>query len=204
MTVRLKEQLARERRLISTISHDLKTPLTSIIGYAEAIKDGIYFDEKEIKESAEIIYHKASYLGQLLEELLELAKIQSPTFSLKKEMVDLAEFIRLQVLSFRPQLEENDFNINMELPDSPVFVLIDPEKMERVISNLIDNILKHAWQGKYLGIGLKRINSWVEISFIDRGDGIEKEEREKILENYYQTAGRYNTEVDNFTRKIRM
>ena len=186
MIARLKEQINQERRLISSISHDLKTPLASIIGYTESLQDKIYRDKAEREEFIEIIHDKAAYLNNLLEELLEMAQIQSKSFSLDREVIDINELLKQQILSVRPQMQSKDFEIEMNLPDHPVLISVDSARIQRIVDNIIDNALKYAAVGKYIKVSLEEKDDHICMIFSDRGPGLNIGEEDKVVQSFYQ------------------
>ena len=173
MAARIEEEitlrkLAEEnrRRLILDISHDLKNPLTSIGGYAEVLKDK--YDIPELQA----IYQNSRRASFMLNELFELSQIDSPDFTLKKVKTELCETMRLIIGEIIPQLESAEFAYEFDIPDSDIFVLLNPGQFKRVIHNLIDNAIRYNPKGTLISINLSINEENAEIRVADNGVGI--------------------------------
>lgn len=134
----LKEQSEKNRKkLILDISHDLKNPLSSIMGYAELnIKE-------QNNEYAKIIYDNSIRAKELVDDLFELSKLESPDFQLNLNSVDFTEFFREEIISMLPELEAKGINYELDIPDEKIILSIDERRMRRVISNLLYNVITY-------------------------------------------------------------
>lgn len=142
----VEEKLKAERLktdLITNVSHDLKTPLTSIISYSSLLKEKDTPDE--IKDQyVDVIYEKATKLNNLIEDLFQISKISSNSIEFHKEKIDIVAFMEQIVGEFRDDLEKKNMKVVLNVPDYPIYCNLDGQKTYRVFENLITNILKYA------------------------------------------------------------
>jgi signal transduction histidine kinase len=131
---------ASRRRLLANISHDLRTPLTSIAGYVDALQRGLG-DEPE--RYLAVLAQKTNELAQLTDDLFYSARIDAGDLELKKQRLDLAEAVRRSVLGFEPQLTARGVSVTVALPDDTCVVEADSSAVSRILSNLIANALHH-------------------------------------------------------------
>lgn len=171
--------------IITNMSHDLKTPIMSIDGFVQLIKNKKYANEKECDEYCEIISKKSKELSKAINQLLELSKLNEDGVQLEKSTLGLKEFVEQIMVSYFPLLEKRkmDFQISIE-PD--VSVTVDPVLMKRVFENIISNAIKYASSGRYLNIIAEQQGSQVTIHFINHGPMIPKHEIEHIYDRFYR------------------
>lgn len=131
---------AAQRRLLANISHDLRTPITSIAGYADALQRGLG-DEPE--RYLAVISAKADDLARLTDDLFYAARIDSGDLDLARDPVDLAEAVRRSVLGYESQLAEAGARVDLSIPDEPCIVEADGSAVARILSNLVSNSLRH-------------------------------------------------------------
>ena len=193
MTEKIRQQFHREqayqeqrRQLISDVSHDLRTPLTAIIGYAESLENGIYESPVEQRNFAGIIRKKALYMEKLLGELLEFSRMESDNFELQITEIDLAELAREIIIEYLPLIKEEAIDLQADIPDMPVLVKVDANRISRVLRNLIDNALKYGHQGKYMHVAVSSTETTALISVEDHGPGISEAEQDKIFDRCYR------------------
>ncbi|MGE6376650.1 histidine kinase dimerization/phospho-acceptor domain-containing protein [Peribacillus muralis] len=151
MSEELKSKFENERRLessknelITNVSHDLRTPLTSIIGYLELLKKGQYANEEQFQGYVDTIYGKSQRLKNLINELFEYTRLSSPDVRLNLRTVDLAWLIRQMFGEYIPLLEEKELTIEESITEEEIPVSIDVEKMVRVYENLIMNAINYS------------------------------------------------------------
>jgi len=181
----IKSQTAR-RSLLSSISHDIRTPLTSIIGYIDALQDDIATSEKEKQEYLVIISKKADSLKQLIDEIFDMAKLDADEISLKVESLDLAEIARELLIEFLPKVKNDHTELHISIPEKKCFVIADRLSLMRIIRNIIQNALEHGKDGKTLGIELIEKASEYQLLIWDQGPGIPKENLEFVFERMYR------------------
>ena len=129
------------RREITNISHDLRTPLTSILGYLELLKDSPLSPEQQ--EYLEIIHNRSSHLNTLISQLYEYVRLESRELKLNIETLDLRLLLQEHLLSFYQEFESNGISLIPRLPEEPVPVRADPDALMRILHNLTSNLLKY-------------------------------------------------------------
>lgn len=162
-----KEQAKSERlktELITNVSHDLRTPLTSIITYSELLKTpGL--GEEERDSYIEIIDRKSKRLKVLIDDLFEASKMASGNIELLKEKVDLAQLLEQALAEYDEKIAESTLQFRVVKPDTSVYAVVDGQKMWRVFDNIIGNILKYSLENTRVYISMKPIGEKIEITF---------------------------------------
>lgn len=176
----------RRKELISNLSHDLRTPLSSVLGYSEMLKNGIYDNDEEQRQYIDIIYRKSVYMEKLLSELLEYSRLELGTIRLQKQKMDITELVREILIEYYPEMEKRQYELVLEIPDEPIIGIWDKEKIGRVIRNLIDNALKYGMDGKKIRIAIERKEKQVSVEIQDFGKGIPQKEIPHVTEQFYR------------------
>ena len=174
----------RRNLMLSDIAHDLRTPITTIAGYAKALNDGMVSDEQKKREYLAAIENKSERMNNLISLLYEYVKLDSDNFSLRKEKIDLAEFLRENAALLYSDVEEKGMELVVDIPETPCVVEIDPLQMSRVITNLINNSIRHNEPGTTITIELKDIFYNREIIISDDGTPIEEGIADHIFEPF--------------------
>jgi len=185
-TEQIKQFDERRKLLFSNLSHDLRTPLTMILGYAETIRTGMYKDEKELQFSAQVLLQRSRYMNKLLDQLLSLSKHDEENYQLDVEEHNVSELVRKIAADYVMFLEGQDFSVEINIPDDDVFALIDSSLIERSVHNLIDNAVRYGAEGKYLEISLYQEANQLFIEVADKGPGIPLEEQQYIFDRFYR------------------
>lgn len=176
------------RELVANVSHDLRSPLASIQGYLETIlqKEPTIKPEERTKYY-EIVLRNTKKLGKLIEELFELSKFDAQDVQPEMEQVSMAELAQDLVQQFKPIAEQRGIKLKSVLPNEPInLVYADIALMERAISNLIDNALKHTPKGGTVSIISSNENENVSFTISDTGKGIAEENIQRIFDRFYQ------------------
>ncbi|HHW38067.1 MAG TPA: HAMP domain-containing histidine kinase [Bacillales bacterium] len=162
-----KEQAKSERlktELITNVSHDLRTPLTSIITYTELLKTpNLGADERD--SYLEIIDRKSKRLKVLIDDLFEVSKMASGNIELIKEKVDLAQLLEQALAEYNEKISESTLQFRVTNPEKPIYAVVDGQKMWRVFDNMIGNILKYSLENTRVYISMNQVGDKVEISF---------------------------------------
>lgn len=182
MTSALERSRSLERQFLLSISHDLRTPLTSIRGYSEAIADGTAPDARA---AAAVILDESKRLERLVRDLLDLARLESQEFTMTVDTVDLGELVRRARDAFVPEAEAADLQLDVAVPEEPVLVLADADRMRQVLANLIENAVKYASDRITLSVGTDDRGPCVEVR--DDGPGIAVEDLPHAFERLYVT-----------------
>lgn len=188
--VKIEESVEKSRReLYSNISHDLRTPLTSIKGYVEAILDGVV-DEPEVqKEYLERVKVRVNGLIKLVEELSTIANIDSKKAVFDLQPMSSSDFINRIYERFDPEISSGGLTflkeVSDEIKENNYFVKIDYHKMERVFGNLVSNAVRYSKEGGIISLGVKTDNNNLLITFKDNGSGINKEDLPYIFNRFF-------------------
>lgn len=180
-----KENNETINKMLSNVSHDLKTPLTIILGYIEILNRDESLSIEERKEFLSKIYVKGKEVLDLINRFFNLAKLESGDKKIELEKINVTDIVKRSVLTFYDILSKEDISIDIALPDKSIYALGNKEALERVMINLINNAYKYGREGKYLKIELSLKEEKVIIEVIDKGKGISKDKINKIFERSY-------------------
>lgn len=169
------------RKMLSNISHDLKTPLTVIRGYLEIMRT-MGEANLQMLEKAE---QKAQALMELIDSFFSLAKIEAGDTEVALSRVDVCEVCRESVLDFYEILTGADFQVEIGLPETPVYAQGNREALQRILSNLISNVIRYGAEGKYLGVSLRAEERAVFIDVTDKGKGIDSAFAQSVFERLF-------------------
>ncbi len=169
------------KKMLSNISHDLKTPMTVILGYLEIMRlNGS--DTDNMLSKAEL---KARNMLELMNEFFTLAKLESGDMDIGLSNVDAAEICRESILDFYEILTGQGFQVDVRLPEESVYALGDNDSIKRILSNLISNAIRYGYEGKYLGVALRVEEDSVFIDVTDKGKGIDKLFAESVFDRLF-------------------
>jgi len=180
-----RKQEDSNRKMLANISHDLKTPLTVIMGYAEMLQnEDIELDTKS-RLRIDKINNKASDVLVMIEEFFDVVKIEAGDFTLHIESLDICELCREEILQYYELIEDLKIHMEIELSDTPLFVEADRIALKRILSNLIENAVRYGADGRYLKIKTYQNNNHKYIEIIDHGKGIIEDHQNKIFERLF-------------------
>ncbi|MDE5938270.1 MAG: sensor histidine kinase [Lachnospiraceae bacterium] len=181
------------RKMLSNISHDLKTPLTVIRGYLEIMRTScearadaqagpqVRVDLRMLRKAEE----KASSLMELIDSFFSLAKLEAGDTEIALSRLDICEVCRESVLNFYEILTEAEFQVEIGLPETADFVLGNREAVQRILSNLISNVIRYGSEGKYLGVFLRMDEQSAYIDVVDKGKGIDSAFAQSVFERLF-------------------
>jgi signal transduction histidine kinase len=185
MVLRLETGQKSQRDFIANVSHELKTPLTSIQGFAGAILDGTVHTPDSLREAAQTIFDETNRMYHLVMDLLTLTRLESKTEELHLTTVDLTQLLQSVSSRFALAIQNNHLELVMELEEG-LCCQGDGERLAQVFSNLLDNAIKFSPPGmKIFLIGEKKKKD-IEIRVRDMGIGIKPEDQERVFERFYQ------------------
>lgn len=182
------------RDLMANVSHDLKTPLTMIKAYAEMIRDISYKDPEKMNEHLRIIVDETDRLTVLVNDILDLSRMQSNADTLSIEKFDLAEDIKTIVNRYQIIKETEKYIINVEMPDS-IMIKADKKKLNQVIYNLINNAINYTGDDKTVTVRVTKHKKYYLVEIIDTGKGIKESEIPYIWNKYYKNDKNHQRNV---------
>ena len=164
MAEAVERSRALQRDFLANVSHELKTPLTSLIGFSEALTDGSLRTEAEKRRAAGILHEESQRLLRMSQELLDLARVESGQVSLRREPVDMRALVNQQVEVARSRAEAAGLSLQIRAPDDLPAALGDPERVHQVVDNLIDNAVKYAAPSGPVRIGAAAAGGHVQLT----------------------------------------
>lgn len=193
IVIKLKKITIEEKRaqqtktdLITNVSHDLRTPLTSILGYLGLIEDDKYRNEVELRYYITIAYEKAKSLKLLINDLFELTKLQNSSIRLEKMEIDLVELLGQIVYHFQYEFNNVSMESRVNFSEDKLIIEGDARQIVRAFENLITNAIKYGSEGKYIDLVTKAENNMAVIQVINYGDEISPLDLPYIFERFYR------------------
>lgn len=171
---------------VSDISHELRTPMTSISGFISGILDGTIPPEKE-KEYLKIVYDESNRLAKLTNDMLEMSKRTSPEYKLDISEFDINELIRLCIIQLEQNITDKSLELDVNLTDSKLMVLGDKGSIQRVIINILDNAIKFGFPDSTITISATKKATKVYVSIGNLGIGIDEKDINHIFDRFYKT-----------------
>lgn len=180
------EQVDNNRRhFISNVSHEIRSPMTSIKGFIGGILDGIIPQEKQ-NYYLKITYEEIQRLTRLINDLLELSSIESGQLQLKIEKLDINEIIRTSVIKFETKVRDKSLKVNVSLDGDRLYVIADRDRIIQVVMNLLDNAIKYTNEGGNIKVDTKIKGSKVLVSIFNDGPKISDEDIKHIWDRFYK------------------
>jgi two-component system OmpR family sensor kinase len=189
MTQAVKASQQAQRDFVANVSHELKTPLTSIQGFSQALLDGTAIEPASIQQAASIIHDEADRMARLVSQLLDLAKIEAGQIVMAREAVNLRAVLESCVEKMTPQAAQGDVSLTTDLAKLPAVTRVtgDGDRLAQVFIVLLDNAIKHTPAGGKVTVAAQRVDSsHVAVSVSDTGPGIPAEDLSRIFERFYQ------------------
>lgn len=169
------------KKMLSNISHDMKTPMTVVLGYLEIMRLGNEVSPEMLLKTEQ----KAQGVMELINQFFTLAKIEAGDMDLKLLRVDLCEICRESILDFYEILTNAEFQVEIGLPEQAVWIQGDPEALQRILFNLVSNAIRYGSEGKYLGVFLRTDEKNAYVDIMDQGQGIEKCYAEHVFDRLF-------------------
>ena len=186
--ITIEERMAQQTKtdLITNVSHDLRTPLTSIIGYLSLIEDDKYKDEVQLRYYTSIAYEKSNTLKILIDDLFDLTKMQNNTMKLNKVKINLVELIGQIVSHFEYQFKEAHMEGRLNFSEDRCIIEADPIKLVRAFENLITNAMKYGKDGYYIDIVTEKKGEMAIVKVINYGEPIPVLDLPHIFDRFYR------------------
>ncbi|MBP2001666.1 signal transduction histidine kinase [Paenibacillus shirakamiensis] len=173
------------RRMLSNISHDLKTPLTVILGSLETMINDPRLMEEERELLLRRVYGKSNEVLELILKFFDLARLESGDTDLPMSPVDLGEVCRMRVLAYYDVLTAQGFKVQLDIPEEPMMVLSNVEALDRILNNLISNAIRYGIDGGVMGLHLSTVDDFFHLAIWDKGKGIAEVHQNKVFERMY-------------------
>ena len=158
------------KKMLSNISHDIKTPMTVILGYLEIMR----LNSSGENEMLLKVEQKAQRVMELINQFFTLAKLEAGDTEIEISKIDVCEACRENVLDFYELLTQKEFQVQVDIPEEAVFVRGNKDALQRILFNLISNVVRYGSDGKYIGMFLRSDEKYIYIDVVDKGKGIER------------------------------
>lgn len=178
------------KKMLSNISHDIKTPLTVILGYLEMMRLADEGNEELRKVEA-----KALQVMELINQFFTLAKLEAGDMDIEIGKMNISELCRESMLGYYDILQGRDFAVELSIPEKDMFVRGETRAVDRILNNLISNAVRYGGDGKYIGLALRESGGYVYIDITDKGKGIEKAFAQNVFDRLYTLEDSRNREI---------
>ncbi|PAF19115.1 sensor histidine kinase [Terribacillus saccharophilus] len=172
-------------RMLSNVSHDLKTPLTVISGYIETIQHDKQFSAEERELLLAKVQVKVMEVAGLINTFFDLAKLESEDWQLEMKRIQLNEICRKTILGYYDTLTSKGFAVHIDLPEESMHIEADPAALTRILENLLSNSIRYGKEGKTVGMTLRQDEENVYVDVWDKGKGIQETNKDRIFERLY-------------------
>lgn len=174
------------RKMLANISHDLKTPLTVVLGYVETLQhEQLRRDQSNVEPRLSKIRDKTTELLDLIHQFFDLARLEAGDQELDMQKIQLNEICKERLLSFYDLIQSEQLQVDLDISDQPLYVLADRNSLERILDNLIANAIRYGKDGKLVGLRLYDEANNVHVEVWDKGSGISERDKDKVFERSY-------------------
>ena len=185
----------QKNELITNVAHDLRTPLTTIVGYLELIKDDTALSKEDVHKYSGIAYEKSIRLQEMMDDLFEFTKLDNADIKLNKSMINLSGLIMQMTDEFYPSFKDCNITPIMNLPEEDIYVQGDGQLLARVFDNLISNALKYGYHNTDLKIEVSGDEKYATVKVINHGDTIAPEDLPLLFNKFYRTDSSRNSKT---------
>jgi signal transduction histidine kinase len=190
MKADFRKQEIASKKMLSNISHDIKTPLTVILGYLEIMRLRDCEDVTLQKVEA-----KAKQVMELIDQFFTLAKLEAGDKKIEMVKINISELCRETVLGYYDILIQKDYAVDIIIPEQQIFAQGDMESINRILNNLLSNAIRYGSDGKYIGLFVREDLDFVYIDVVDKGKGIEKQFAASVFERLYTMEDSRNRSI---------
>ncbi len=183
MAAGLEKAEQQRKNLVADVAHELRTPLSNIQGYVEAMRDGVLEHDQATLDT---VHAQTMHLGRLVEDLRLLAQTESEDFRLNLEQESLGDVLRHSVEGFRARSSSMDVGLNLDIPDELPMLLIDRTRISQVLGNLLENAVRHSSSGGEVNVVAGVPEGRVVVTVADGGDGIAPEDIAHVFDRFYR------------------
>lgn len=173
------------RKMLSNISHDLKTPLTVVLGYIETINLDSVMNREEMQVLLQRVHEKTREVCNLIDKFFDLAKLESGDKDISTAKVNMNEVCKKNILAFYDILTNKGMEVVIDLPEKNVYAWGNNEALDRVMNNLISNAIRYGCDGNIIGLSLRIDDKYVYVDVWDKGRGIDEAYRDRVFERMY-------------------
>lgn len=184
-----KREEISSKKMLSNISHDIKTPLTVILGYLEILR--INNDDEMLKK----VELKAEQVINLINQFFSLAKLEAGDTDISLCKINISEVCRENILEFYDILLQKDFKVDLFIPETSVYVQGNKDALQRILYNLFTNVIRYGIDGKYIGVFIRQDKNNVYIDVVDKGKGIQQEYIDNVFDRLYTMEDSRNKEI---------
>lgn len=185
----------QKNELITNVAHDLRTPLTTIVGYLELIKDDTALSKEDVHKYSGIAYEKSIRLQEMMDDLFEFTKLDNADIKLNKSMINLSGLIMQMTDEFYPSFKDCNITPIVDLPEENIYVQGDGQLLARVFDNLISNALKYGYHNTDLKIEVSGGEKYATVKVINHGDTIASEDIPLLFNKFYRTDSSRNSKT---------
>lgn len=185
----------QKNELITNVAHDLRTPLTTIVGYLELIKDDTALSKEDVHKYSGIAYEKSIRLQEMMGDLFEFTKLDNADIKLNKSMINLSGLIMQMTDEFYPSFKDCNITPIVDLPEENIYVQGDGQLLARVFDNLISNALKYGYHNTDLKIEVSGDEKYATVKVINHGDTIASEDIPLLFNKFYRTDSSRNSKT---------
>lgn len=186
MVARVHASQRSQRDFVANVSHELKTPLTSIQGFAQALLDDTADTPEARKQAAQVIYDEATRIHRMALDLLDLARLESGTADLEMSDVDMRSLLQNVVEKFAPQADKAGVTLRVDVPNGLPAIVGDGDRLGQAFSNLVDNALKFTPSNGRVLLSAQEAGAGIEVSVADTGSGVPNEALPRLFDRFYQ------------------
>lgn len=169
----------------ANVSHELRTPLTAMQGFLEALQDGLVVDEASRQKYYDVMYKETMHMSRLINDLLELVRLEKHEVNLVKRPIDMDSFLRRVVFMFKEEASKRNLNLHLDVADPLPAIIADPHRIEQIFINLVNNALKFTEQGS-VTLRAREKSDGIEVCVEDTGVGISEHDVELIWERFFK------------------